>query len=123
MSTAVRIFVASPGDRSEERALALEVLEHLPYDPFLRGRLHVEVIVWDKPGAGTPMPATMTPQEAIAEGLARPSERDVVVVILWSRIGTPCGRGAAGCRAARRQGPYLLGDRGPAGRSSGCWRG
>jgi formylglycine-generating enzyme required for sulfatase activity len=35
------------------------------------------------------MRASMTPQEAIAAGLPRPSECDVVIVVLWSRMGTP----------------------------------
>lgn len=35
------------------------------------------------------MYVSMTPQEAISKGLPRPSECDVVVCILWSRIGTP----------------------------------
>ena len=50
----VRVFLASPGDVTDERALALRVLERLPYDPFLRGRIVVETVAWDKPGADTP---------------------------------------------------------------------
>jgi hypothetical protein len=45
------------------------VLEQLQYDPLLRGRITVETVAWDKPGAGTPMLATLTPQEAIKQGL------------------------------------------------------
>ena len=66
----VRVFLASPGDVTDERALALRVLERLPYDVFLRERIAVETVAWDKPGADTPMLATMTPQEAIAQQLA-----------------------------------------------------
>lgn len=33
----LRIFLASPGDVAEERQLALEVLEQLPYCPALSG--------------------------------------------------------------------------------------
>ena len=50
----LRVFLASPGDVTDERALALKVLERLPYDPFLRGRILVETIAWDKPGDGAP---------------------------------------------------------------------
>ena len=88
MQRTIRVFLASPGDVADERALALKVLERLPYDPFVRGRIAVEVVAWDKPGAGTPMLATMTPQEAIAGGLPRPSDCDVFVGVFWSRIGT-----------------------------------
>ncbi len=85
----LRVFLASPGDVADERGLALTVLEQLQYDPLLRGRVTVETVAWDKPGAGTPLLATMTPQEAIAQGLPEPSECDIVIVIFWSRMGTP----------------------------------
>src|SRR5512147_1320397 len=85
----LRAFLASPGDVADERALALGVLEQLQYDPLLRGRITIETVAWDKPGAGTPMLATMTPQEAIKKGLPTPADCDIVIVIFWSRIGTP----------------------------------
>ena len=89
MPTPLRIFLASPGDVSQERQLALKVLEELPYDPAFSDKISVRTVAWDKPGAGTPMLAGMTPQQAIAEGLPKPSECDIVIVILWSRMGTP----------------------------------
>jgi hypothetical protein len=88
----IRVFLASPGDVTDERALALRALERLPYDVFLRGRIAVETIAWDKPGADTPMLATLTPQEAIAQQRPKPSECDIVIVIFWSRVGTPLPR-------------------------------
>ncbi len=87
--THLRIFLASPGDVSQERQLALKVLDELPYDPAFSEKISVRTVAWDKPGAGTPMLAGMTPQQAIAEGLPKPSECDIVIVILWSRMGTP----------------------------------
>ena len=85
----LRVFLASPGDVADERALALTVLEQLQYDPLLRGRITIETVAWDKAGAGTPMLATMTPQEAIKQDLSTPAECHIVVVIFWSRMGTP----------------------------------
>ena len=87
--THLRIFLASPGDVSQERQLALNVLEELNYDPAFRDKVSIQTVAWDKPGAGTPILAGMTPQQAIAEGLPKPSECDIVIVILWSRMGTP----------------------------------
>ncbi|UCF90766.1 MAG: SUMF1/EgtB/PvdO family nonheme iron enzyme [Desulfobacterales bacterium] len=55
----------------------------------MRGKVSLETVAWDKPGAGTPMLATMTPQEAIAQGLPKPSECNIVIVTFWSRMGTP----------------------------------
>lgn len=85
----VRIFLASPGDVAAEREIALRVLDDLPYDPLLRGRITVEDVAWDKRGAGAPILAGVTPQDSIAAGLPRPGECDIVVVIFWSRMGTP----------------------------------
>ena len=51
----VRVFLASPGDVVDERARALKTLEDLQYNPLLRGKITVETVAWDKPGAGTPM--------------------------------------------------------------------
>lgn len=85
----LRIFLSSPGDVASERTLAMEVIDQLQYDPFLRGKVALTTVAWDRPGGGTPMRATMTPQEAIDQGLAKPSECDIVIVIFWSRMGTP----------------------------------
>jgi hypothetical protein len=85
----VSVFLASPGDVVDERARALKTLEDLQYNPLLRGKITVQTVAWDKPGAGTPMLASKTPQQAIAEGLPKPSECDIVIVLFWSRMGTP----------------------------------
>jgi hypothetical protein len=85
-----RFFVSSPGDVAEERRRALQVIEQeLPKDPLLRGKIDCEAVLWDDPNAPVAMPATLTPQEAVNRGLGRPCDCDVVIVILWSRFGTP----------------------------------
>jgi len=84
----LHVFLASPGDVAEEREIAREVMEALPKDPLLRDKVVVDVVAWDGPG-GAAMEANMTPQEAIKQGLRRPSECDIAVVIIWSRMGTP----------------------------------
>lgn len=84
----IRIFVGSPGDVAEERKQAFKVIERLNGDPLLRG-WRVEPVGWDcTPYANT---TWLSPQKAIDERLARPSECDVALFILWSRIGTPLG--------------------------------
>ncbi len=84
-----RVFLSSPGDVNDERKAVLEVLERLPNRPAFREKVGFRVVAWDKPGADTPMLATMSPQAAIDAGLPRPSECDIVICILWSRMGTP----------------------------------
>jgi hypothetical protein len=88
MSLHLRVFLASPGDVADERALALRLLkDDLPVDPFLRGRVTFDVVSWDDPAAPTPLPARLTPQEAVIQFETKPSECDIVIVVLWSRLG------------------------------------
>jgi len=87
----IRVFISSPADVSEERAALRKILADLQYDPFLRGRVTVEEVTWDRPRAEVPLLASFSPQEAINRGLPRPSECDVVIVLIWGRLGTPLG--------------------------------
>lgn len=84
-----RVFVASPGDLAQEREAIFGVLQRLPYEPLLKGRVTVEVVAWDGPYFDVPMLATVDPQTAIAKGMPTPSECDIVLVVFWSRMGTP----------------------------------
>src|SRR3954447_17345181 len=85
-----RVFLSSPGDVTDERALARHLLkDELPYEAFLRGRVMFEPVSWDDPAAPVPMLADQTPQDTVNGSRPRPSECDFVVVILWSRLGTP----------------------------------
>ncbi len=85
----LRVFLSSPGDVTDERALACKVLDYLPKERPFRGRLLIEEVSWDDPGAPAPLAAHLTPQEAIHRHRPKPSECDIVIVVLWSRMGTP----------------------------------
>src|SRR5512134_1937503 len=86
----VRIFLSSPGDVADERASARQLIDSaLPKLPSLRGRLALELIAWDDPAAQIPMLATETPQQSVNAARPRPATCDIVIVILWSRMGTP----------------------------------
>ena len=88
----LHIFLSSPGDVSRERQLAREVIERIQSEQLYRDQLKLEVVAWDKPGAGTRMPANLEPQEAINRGLKKPSECEVVIVVFWARMGTPLSK-------------------------------
>ena len=60
----------------------------LEQDPSFRGKVSFEVVSWDDPAAPVPMTAQLTPQQAVDRFRSKPSACDVVVVILWSRLGT-----------------------------------
>jgi len=74
----IRIFISSPGDVAEERALTRKVIERLQGE--FSGRISLDPIFWEH----EPLRATQTFQEQII----RPSETDIVITILWSRLGT-----------------------------------
>ena len=85
----VRIFLSSPGDVADERKIARELIEgELQKHPSYRD-LKLEVIAWDDPDARIPMLANETPQESVNNARPRPSTCDIVIVILWARMGTP----------------------------------
>lgn len=81
----LKVFLSSPGDVTEERTAAREILERLPRDPLVKGQITIEIVSWDDPYASTPLLANLTPQQAIDRGLPRPSDCDLTVVILWGR--------------------------------------
>ena len=85
----LRVFLTSPGDVGEERAIVRTFLQQLPTDPFVRDRATIELVAWDSPGGGAPMLAARTPQASIDAGLPRPSDCDIVIAVFWGRIGTP----------------------------------
>jgi tetratricopeptide (TPR) repeat protein len=75
----LRFFISSPGDVFEERALAGRVIDRLQSEYV--GRIVLEPVLWEH----EPLVATSTFQHQIV----KPSETDVVIAILWSRLGTP----------------------------------
>jgi len=85
----INVFISSPGDVKAEREIVLQLLEDMELRPFLRGKLDIKPVAWDKLMAGTALKAKLKPQEAINRGLPLPSECDIVIVIFWSRMGTP----------------------------------
>lgn len=85
----VRIFISSPGDVNNERKIAIDLIRHLPNRPALRERVTFAIVAWDDPDARTPLRATLTPQEALLKNLPSPAECDIVLVVFWSRMGTP----------------------------------
>jgi hypothetical protein len=73
-----RIFVSSPGDVGEERVMTERVVQRLQGE--FGQSVKLEPILWEH----EPMRATQHPQEQIP----LPSECDIVVCLLWSRLGT-----------------------------------
>jgi hypothetical protein len=85
----IRVFLSSPGDAKEERDAADRILEELPRGHAWKDKFSIDPVRWDDPHAPAPMDAHLTPQEAVNRSLFKPSQCDVVVVLLWGRMGTP----------------------------------
>ncbi len=81
-----RVFLVSPSDVPLECKLAREVITHISSKRRFRGRVGIEVVSWDQLTAATE--PSLTPPEAIARGLPKPEDCDLLVVILWSRFDT-----------------------------------
>lgn len=88
-SPVIRIFLASPSDVWEERGISHQVIDTLGKEPHFRHRVLLDIIAWDDPSAGVPMLATERPQESIERARPTSATCDIVVVILWTRMGTP----------------------------------
>lgn len=74
----LRFFISSPGDVVEERAIANRVIERMQSEYI--GKVVLEPVLWEH----EPLLATSTFQQQIV----KPSETDVMIAILWSRLGT-----------------------------------
>jgi HEAT repeat protein len=85
----LRIYLASPTDVRDEREQARLLIERLRRDPSFRYRVALEVIAWDDPHCPSPMLAQLTPQAAVNRNLRKPADCDIVIIILWTRMGTP----------------------------------
>ncbi len=75
----VRIFISSPSDVAHERALVKDVIaalaqEYLPY-------FSVQAVLWEE--------EALSAARSFQAGLLRPAECEIVLVMLWTRLGTP----------------------------------
>lgn len=75
----VQIFVSSPSDLDHERALVKDIIEALgqEYLPYFR----LQAVLWEE--------EALTAAQSFQAGLLRPAECDIVLVMLWTRLGTP----------------------------------
>ena len=106
---------------AEERKLARNLLkDELPYEEFVHDHFTFDVVSWDDPAAPNPMPATLSPQEAVNRFGPKPSECHYVVVVLWSRMGTLLDPAKSGQKPGG--GPYLSGTEWEFEDAWGSWK-
>jgi len=75
----LRVFISSPGDVRPERSIAARLIARLgrEFSSFFQ----LEAVLWER----EPLVATAHFQDSITP----PRETDIVVVVLWSRLGVP----------------------------------
>ena len=78
----LRVFLSSPGDVRPERLIAERVVQRLDQEFALH--LDLRAVMWER----EPLLASHHFQDLITP----PHDTDIVVVILWSRLGTPLPR-------------------------------
>ncbi|HWZ62471.1 MAG TPA: WD40 repeat domain-containing protein [Steroidobacteraceae bacterium] len=78
MPRLLRIFLSSPGDVSEERALAERVFRRLDNEFAYAARL--ELILWEH--------EPLFAHTGFQQQIPRPSQCDLVISVLWARLGT-----------------------------------
>lgn len=74
----LRIFISSPGDVGQERVISGRVVDRLQGE--FAGYAHLDPILWEH----EPLRAT----EHFQSQIMTPSSTDIMVCILWSRLGT-----------------------------------
>ena len=85
----VRIFISSPSDVAEERKAAAELIEQeLAKREAFRRPLKLDVFRYDDPHSDTPFQANRSAQASVDQRL-QSADAEIVVAILWARMGTP----------------------------------
>ncbi|MCU0835075.1 MAG: WD40 repeat domain-containing protein [Chromatiaceae bacterium] len=75
----VRIFVSSPADVEHERGIVKDIIERLAQEflPYFT----LEPILWEE--------EALTADRTFQAGLVPPAECDIVLVVVWTRLGSP----------------------------------
>ena len=90
----IRIFISSPSDVRPERLKAEQIIARL--DREFAYHFRVEAVLWER----EPLVATHHFQDAA--NIPEPRRMDIVVVILWSRLGVAAARRQMPDRMPRR---------------------
>lgn len=75
----VQIFVSSPSDLDRERGLVKDIIDGLAqeYLPYFK----LQAVLWEE--------EALTAAQSFQAGLLSPADCDIVLVMLWTRLGTP----------------------------------
>jgi hypothetical protein len=80
------IFISSPSDVSEERKLALKVIEQLNELPHIQEKYVLKPLAWER---NAPAAVGETPQRIVDRYMLEAAKADILICIMWARMGTP----------------------------------
>jgi hypothetical protein len=80
------IFISSPSDVSEERELALKVIEQLNERPNIQEEYVLKPLAWERT---VPAAVGETPQRIVDRYMLEAGKADIFICFLWARMGTP----------------------------------
>jgi hypothetical protein len=89
----LKVFVASPGDVSDERKVVREVIDDLNRSVASEKGVTLQVVGWEtdaRPAFGG------DPQSLVNAQIADMSQYDLFIGVLWDRFGTPTPRAESG---------------------------
>ncbi len=84
--TPIRVFISSPGDLAPERAVVNTVLDELNRSPVFRDRYKLMAYAWE---LGTPPVIGAQAQDLVDTYLLHPADCDIMICLLWLRMGLP----------------------------------
>jgi hypothetical protein len=84
-----RVFISCPGDLAAERAVVSRALAALNRDPEFAGRVELVPYAYENI---FPARSGMDAQDVVNSYMLRPDDADLVICMLWRRMGTPMER-------------------------------
>ncbi len=82
----VKVFLSSPGDLYEERQIVAQLIRALNDRATIRDRYKFSPYLFEH---NAPAVTGEAPQEVVNEHMLQPHDADIVICMLWSRMGTP----------------------------------
>ncbi len=82
------LFLSSPDDVMEERLIVRRVIEKLNRDGSIGQQIHIQVHMRNDTDTFIRAFSHATPEGEDHKGMVRASDYDVVVILLWSKMGT-----------------------------------
>src|SRR5271165_6365469 len=82
----VRIFISCPGDLKVERQAIARTLEEMNHSPRFAERVKLIPYLYEY---WAPTQVGIPAQEIVNEYMLRPEDADIVICMVWHKMGTP----------------------------------